>query len=86
MTRRSFALLLLLALGGCITAPYPNPRCIYPGDTLGALVKFDGSHHITECVWLLADHESCFEQRVQKTHLTCVVGDTNYTMTRRVRR
>jgi hypothetical protein len=74
-------LLLLVAacaIAACVTDPTPgySPYCIYPGDTLGVLKRSDAAKTVViECIWLLADSEQCFTQRVQTKPTACTVGD-----------
>jgi hypothetical protein len=72
------ALVVLLAIAACVTAPDRSARCIYPGDTLGVIVRYDSTHRISECAWLLSDKQTCYDERVTRTRIRCVVGDTSW--------
>jgi hypothetical protein len=65
-----------LACGPAIDAPTRNPLCFYAGDTVGVVqIRSRGESAIRECVWLIADHETCFQSPVSHQHSGCVVGE-----------
>ncbi len=54
-------------------APARDPRCVYPGDTIGVLV---GSTNgiVAQCAWLIAQREACYSTPVLPVP-RCVLGE-----------
>lgn len=70
---------LVVAIPACVSSTGPDGRsrfCWYAGDTIAVMpVVIRDTQIIRECIWFIADHESCFGKPVGlMTAADCIPG------------